>query len=215
METSLEIVCLDLEGVLVPEIWIKFADSTGVDEFRMTTRDIPVYSDLMDKRLSLLEKHNFRLCDIQSVISEIEPLEGASAFLDWLRHHFQVLILSDTYYEFATPLMDKLCWPTLLCHKLICDDNGFIVDYKIRQQNAKREVVKSFQNLNYRVIAAGDSYNDTAMLQQADIGYLFRPPDNVIKEFPQFTVTTDYIQLQSAISDGSNNHIFKAKTADK
>ncbi|MAW33811.1 MAG: bifunctional phosphoserine phosphatase/homoserine phosphotransferase ThrH [Proteobacteria bacterium] len=199
----MEIVCLDLEGVLIPEIWIEFAKQTGVDELRMTTRDIPVYTELMDKRLSLLNKNKFKISDIQQVIASMEPLSGAESFLNWLRQHFQVVILSDTYYEFASPLMKKLQWPTLLCHKLVCDNNGSIVDYKIRQPDAKLEAVKSFQNLNYHVFAAGDSYNDTAMLQKANNGFLFCPPNNVAKEFPQFKVTNNYDELKSAIMENS------------
>ena len=199
----MEIVCLDLEGVLIPEIWIEFAEQTGIDELRMTTRDIPVYTELMDKRLTLLNKNKFKISDIQEVIATMEPLSGAESFLGWLRQYFQVVILSDTYYEFAAPLMKKLQWPTLLCHKLVCDENGFIVDYKIRQPDAKLEAVKCFQNLNYHVLAAGDSYNDTAMLQKANNGFLFCPPNNVAKEFPQFKVTNNYDELKSAIMENS------------
>ena len=199
----METVCLDLEGVLIPEIWIEFADSTSIDDFRMTTRDIPDYSELMDHRLSLLNKNNFRISDVQEVIGTMEPLPGAGEFLSWLRRHFQVFILSDTFYEFATPLMEKLGWPTLLCHKLLCDDNGFIVEYLIRQPDAKKEVVKSLHNLNYRVLAAGDSYNDTAMLKEADVGFLFCPPRNVIEEFPNFRVTNNYDQLKAAFMKNS------------
>ncbi len=192
------IACLDLEGVLVPEIWINVAEATGITELRATTRDVPDYDALMQQRLSILDKHGLGLPDIQKVIAEMGPLSGANEFLDWLRKRCQVIILSDTFYEFAAPLMKQLGWPTLLCHQLCVDENGRVTDYKLRMQDQKRQSVKAFQSLNFNVIAAGDSYNDTTMLNQAHAGILFRPPQNVIDEFPHFPVATDYQQLRQA-----------------
>ena len=169
----MELACLDLEGVLVPEIWIAFAERTGIAELRATTRDIPDYNVLMKQRLSLLDQHGLRLPDIQAVIATLEPLPGAAEFLDWLRERFQVIILSDTFYEFSEPLMRQLKWPTLLCHRLITDEEGKVVDYKLRQVDPKRASIKALHTLNYRVIAAGDSYNDTTMLSEAEVGILF------------------------------------------
>lgn len=181
-----EIVCLDLEGVLVPEIWINFAERTGIEALRATTRDIPDYDVLMKQRLRILDEHGYGLPDIQAVIDEMGPMDGAREFVDWLRERFQVVILSDTFYEFAQPLMRQLGWPTLLCHKLEVNEEGRITDYILRQKDPKRMAVKAFHSLTYRVIAAGDSYNDTTMLAEADAGILFHAPQNVIDEFPQF-----------------------------
>jgi len=199
-----EIACLDLEGVLIPEIWINFAERTGIDELKATTRDIPDYDVLMRQRLRILKQHNLGLADIQAVIDGMSPLEGAREFLDWLRERFQVVILSDTFYEFAAPMMRQLGHPTLLCHKLAIAKNGMVEDYHIRQKDPKRQAVKAFHNLNFRVIAAGDSYNDTTMLAEADEGILFRPPRNVIDEFPQFPVVTDYAAFRDAFKQASN-----------
>lgn len=182
----MEIACLDLEGVLVPEIWIAFADKTGIDELRATTRDIPDYDVLMKQRLSILDRHGLGLNEIQEVIASLTPLEGARDFIDWLRERFQVVILSDTFYEFSQPLMRQLGFPTLLCHKLDVDQTGRVVDYRLRQSNPKRQAVVALKSIYYRVIAAGDSYNDTTMLAEADAGILFHAPDNVIAEFPSF-----------------------------
>jgi phosphoserine/homoserine phosphotransferase len=190
------IAALDLEGVLVPEIWINVAEFTGIDELKATTRDIPDYNVLMRQRLRLLNEHNLGLADIQQVIAKLKPLPGANEFLDWLRQNYQLVILSDTFYEFAAPLMKQLDWPTLLCHKLAIDENGMVSDYVLRQPDAKRQSVQAFHALNYKVIAAGDSYNDTTMLAEADAGILFRPPQNVIDEFPHFPVTFEYDQLK-------------------
>lgn len=195
----MELACLDLEGVLIPEIWIAFAEKTGIEELKATTRDIPDYDVLMQQRLRLLDQHGFGLPEIQEVIGTLDPLDGAREFLDWLRERFQVVILSDTFYEFAMPLMAKLGHPTLLCHKLEVDEKGRIADYLLRQKDPKRQSVRAFQLLNYRVIAAGDSYNDTSMLGAADAGFLFRAPDNVIAEFPQFPACTEYADLLDAI----------------
>lgn len=200
----MEIACLDLEGVLIPEVWINFAERTGIPELRATTRDIPDYDVLMQQRLRILKEHKLGLPDIQEVIDGMGPLEGAREFLDWLRERFQVVILSDTFYEFAAPLMRQLGWPTLLCHKLSVDENGFVKDYHLRQKDAKRQAVIAFKNLNFRVIAAGDSYNDTTMLAEADRGILFRPPQNVIDEFPQYPVITDYDAFREAFMEASN-----------
>ncbi|WP_148862630.1 bifunctional phosphoserine phosphatase/homoserine phosphotransferase ThrH [Marinobacter fonticola] len=192
----MELACLDLEGVLIPEIWIAFAEKTGIEELKATTRDIPDYDVLMQQRLRLLDQHGFGLPEIQDVISTLEPLEGAREFLDWLRERFQVVILSDTFYEFAMPLMAKLGHPALLCHKLEVDENGRITDYLLRQKDPKRQSVRAFQLLNYRVIAAGDSYNDTTMLKQAEAGILFHAPQNVIDEFPQFPAVHTFADLR-------------------
>jgi len=192
-------LCLDLEGVLVPEIWIGVAERTGIAELRVTTRDEPDYDKLMRRRLAILEREGLGLPDIQSVIDALGPLPGAREFLDWARERVQVLILSDTFYEFAQPLMRQLGWPTLMCHRLVVGGDGRIEDYRLRQPDQKREAVRALHGLRFRVIAAGDSYNDTAMLAEADAGILFCPPDNVIREFPQFPVTRDYTELRVAV----------------
>jgi phosphoserine/homoserine phosphotransferase len=194
------VACLDLEGVLIPEIWINVAERTGIDELRRTTRDEPDYDVLMKYRLEILHRHHLGLPDIQEVIAGMGPLEGAHEFLDWLRERLQVVVLSDTFYEFAAPLMRQLGWPTLFCHGLEVAEDGRIVDYRIRLPDQKRKAVQAFHTLNLKVIAAGDSYNDTSMLGEADAGILFRPPDNVIAEFPQFPVTRDYRELREAFS---------------
>jgi phosphoserine/homoserine phosphotransferase len=198
-----QLVCLDLEGVLIPEIWIEFAERTGIPELRRTTRDEPDYDKLMKYRLALLEQHRLGLPDIQKVIADMGPLPGAKAFLDALREDFQVIILSDTYYEFAMPLMRQLGMPTLFCHKLEANAQGFLVNYHLRMPNQKKESVRRFKELNFKVIAAGDSYNDTAMLGEAHAGILFHAPENVIREFPQFGVTNSYQELRAAIDAAS------------
>jgi len=198
-----EIVCLDLEGVLVPEIWIGVAERTGIDALRATTRDIPDYDELMTQRLRLLDEHGLTMADIEEVIAGLEPLDGAPAFVEWLRANYQLVILSDTFYEFAAPLMRQLGWPTLLCHRLETDSNGRITGYRLRQQDPKREAVEAFKRLNFRVLAAGDSYNDTTMLGAADVGFLFCPPDNVVAEFPQFPVTRSYDELRATLEAAS------------
>ncbi len=192
----MEIACLDLEGVLIPEIWINFAEKTGIEELKATTRDIPDYDVLMKQRLAILEREGYGLPDIQEVIDTLEPLEGAAEFVDWLRERFQVIILSDTFYEFAQPLMRKLGFPTLLCHQLVVEESGKIVDYQLRQKDPKRQSVIALHSLYYRVIAAGDSYNDTTMLARADAGILFKAPGNVIEEFPQFPAVHSYEDLR-------------------
>lgn len=200
----MELACLDLEGVLIPEIWIAFAEKTGIDALKATTRDIPDYDVLMKQRLQILDDHNLGLNEIQAVIAELEPLPGAKAFVDWLRERFQVVILSDTFYEFAAPLMRQLGYPTLFCHRLEVDGQGKVLDYVLRQPDPKRASIKAFHGLNFRCIAAGDSYNDTTMLGEADAGILFNAPANVIAEFPQFPAVTGYDNLKAAFLQASN-----------
>ena len=195
----MQIVCLDLEGVLVPEIWIEFSRRTGVPELSKTTRDEPDYDKLMRGRLDMLDELGLGLPDIQKVIAGMRPLDGAHEFLDWLRGEWQVVILSDTYYQFAAPLMRQLGQPTLFCHELVVEPGGRVRDYRLRMQDQKRASVKAFKQLNFHTIAAGDSYNDISMLAEADAGILFCPPDKVSAEFPQFPVTRNYAELRQAI----------------
>ncbi len=192
----MELACLDLEGVLIPEIWINFAEKTGIDALKATTRDIPDYDELMTMRLAELDKAGLGLNEIQEVINTLSPLDGAADFLNWLRERFQVVILSDTFYEFAGPLMAQLGYPTLLCHKLTVDGNGKVTDYNLRQANPKRQSICAFKSLYYRTIATGDSYNDTTMLAEADAGILFSAPQNVIEEFPQYPAVHTYDDLK-------------------
>lgn len=203
----MEIVCLDLEGVLIPEIWIAFAEKTGIDAFKRTTRDEPDYDVLMQYRLDLLRENGLGLNEIQEVIATLEPLDGAVEFVNWLRERFQVIILSDTFYEFANPLMKPLGYPTLLCHKLECDESGTVVNYHLRQSNPKRQSIVALKSLYYRTIAAGDSYNDTTMLAEADAGILFHAPQNVIDEFPQFPAVQTYDDLKREFIRASNRDI--------
>ena len=196
----MQIVCTDLEGVLVPEIWINVAEKTGIDELRLTTRDIADYDVLMQKRLSLLDQHGLKLKDITDVIERMEPLEGALDFLEWLRPRTQLIVVSDTYTQFAGPLMRKLGWPTLFCHTLVIDDSGAISGYRLRQKEAKRKTVLALQSMNYEVIGMGDSYNDIAMLQAAANGILFRPPPNVCQEYPDLPVTRTFEELKQALA---------------
>ena len=195
----MQIVCLDLEGVLVPEIWIAFAQRTGIKAFNRTTRDEPDYDKLMQFRLALLRQHGLKLADIQAVIGAMAPMEGAKEFLDDLRGHYQVIILSDTFYEFADPLMQQLGRPTLFCHRLVVDGEGFVADYKLRQPNQKFHAVNALKGLNYQVIAAGDSYNDTGMLGAADAGFFIHPPPDIVAQFPQFPVNHSYAELRVSI----------------
>jgi phosphoserine/homoserine phosphotransferase len=195
------IICLDLEGVLVPEVWIAFADATQIPELRRTTRDEPDYDKLMRGRLALLAKHGLTLKAIQDVIEELRPLEGAKEFLDELRAREQVIILSDTFAQFAAPLMKQLGWPTIFCHELVVDASDRVVDYKLRITDAKRKAVQHFRELGFVTHAAGDSYNDTTMLKEADRGVLFRCPDRVAEEFPQFTRTRSFDELWHALVD--------------
>ena len=198
----MQIVCLDLEGVLIPEIWIEFALRTGIAEFRRTTRDEPDYDKLMQYRLALLKRHGLRLADIQQVIAGMAPMDGARDFLDALRCRYQVIILSDTFYEFADPLMAQLGRPTLFCHQLVTDAAGFVVDYRLRQPDQKRCAVDALKSLNYQVIAAGDSYNDTGMLAAADAGFFIHPPEAIVAQFPQYPVNRSYAELKASI-DGA------------
>ena len=198
------IVCLDLEGVLVPEIWVNFAIKTGIEELKITTREMPDYDALMTRRLKILDQHGFTLADIQSVIDAMGPLEGAAEFVAWLRERTQVIILSDTFYEFALPLMRQLGYPTIFCNQLEIGPNGRIVSYKLRQPNQKKHAVAALKNLNFRVMAAGDAYNDTAMLGEAHAGFFFCPPDHLPKEFPQFPVTKTYAELQAGFAQAGN-----------
>jgi phosphoserine/homoserine phosphotransferase len=192
------VACLDLEGVLVPEIWINVAERTGIAELRRTTRDEPDYDQLMQGRIRILAEHGLGIRDIQQVIAGMEPLPGARECLAWLRERFQVLILSDTFYQFAKPLMRQLGDPTLFCHDLEIDSAGRVTGYRLRQPDSKRRAVQALRSLQFTTIAAGDSYNDTAMLAEADAGILYRPPENVVREFPQFPVTRDYDELRAA-----------------
>ena len=205
----MDLICLDLEGVLVPEIWIEFSKFTGIEELKLTTRDIPDYDVLMRKRLSTLREHGLTLSAIQEVIVQLDPLPGAKSFLDGIRQDYQLVILSDTFYEFASPLMKKLGWPTLMCHRLNLSGDGIIEGYQLRQQDPKRKAVEALKSLNYKVMAAGDSYNDTTMLAEADAGFLFRAPDTVISEFPQYQVTSDYDELRTLFDNASNQ--FKSR----
>ncbi len=203
----MEIACLDLEGVLVPEIWIVFAEKTGIEALRKTTRDEPDYDVLMRYRLKILEEKGLGLKEIQEVIATLEPLPGAIEFVNWLRERFQVVILSDTFYEFASPLMKQLGYPTLLCHKLETDERGRVVKYHLRQANPKRQAVVGFKSMYYRTIAAGDSYNDTTMLAEADAGILFHAPQNVIDEFPQFPAVHSFADLKREFIRASNRNL--------
>jgi phosphoserine/homoserine phosphotransferase len=198
-----QVICLDLEGVLVPEIWIQFSQRTGIAAFSRTTRDEPDYDKLMRQRIALLDQHGLKLPDIQRVIGTMQPMEGARDFLDELRAHHQVIILSDTFYEFADPLMRQLGRPTLFCHRLLADASGRIVDYKLRQPDQKRRAVEALKALNFQVMAAGDSYNDTGMLGAAHAGFFIHPPESIVAQFPQFPVTRSYAELKAAFDAAS------------
>ena len=202
----MHIVCSDLEGVFVPEIWINVAEKTGIEELRLTTRDISDYDVLMKRRLAILDENGLKIDDIKAAIATMNPLEGAMEFLNWLRSRTQIIVVSDTFEQFARPLMEKLGWPTLFCHTLSIAPDGFITDYVLRQKDAKREAVISLKNLNYRTIGMGDSYNDITMLKEADNGILFNPPDNVKNEYPEFPVTFSYEDLKSIIENILSNN---------
>jgi len=196
----MKLICSDLEGVFVPEIWVNVAQKTGIEELKLTTREISDYDVLMAKRLSVMDQHGLKLKDITDIISTIELLDGALETLNWIRERAQIVILSDTFEEFARPLMKKLNYPALFCHSLIIDAEGRIADYKLRQANQKKHAIKAFKGLNYTTIAFGDSYNDTSMIKEADHGFFFRPPDNVTREFPEFDVTRTYDELKEKLT---------------
>ena len=198
-------ICLDLEGVLIPEIWINVAERTGISELNRTTRDEPDYDRLMSYRLGILDQNDIKMDDITSTIGSMVPMEGALEFLGSLESRWPTLLLSDTFSQFAKPMMKKLGYPTLLCHTLLIDETGRIEDWKIRCDDHKRKTVESLIKMNYRVIAAGDSYNDPAMRSAASAGILFRPPENVIAEFPQFPVARDYSELINAIESAATD----------
>ena len=202
----MNIVCSDLEGVFVPEIWINVAEKTGIEELRLTTRDIADYDVLMKRRLAILDENNLKIDDIKAVIATMNPLDGAVEFLNWIRSCTQIIVVSDTFDQFARPLMEKLGWPTLFCHTLSIEPDGFISDYVLRKKDAKREAVISLKSLSYNTIAVGDSYNDITMLKEADNGILFNPPDNVKNEFPEFPVTFSYEELKSIIKNILSNN---------
>ncbi len=190
------VVCLDLEGVLVPEIWINVAIQTGIEELKTTTREMPDYDKLMRQRLTILDRHGLKIGDIQDVIAKMGPLDGAIDFVTWLRERWQLIILSDTFYQFAQPLMRQLGFPTLFCNQLEIGETGRIVNYHMRMANPKQHAVAAFKSLNFFTMAAGDSYNDTGMLDEADTGFFFCPPEHLPKEFPMFPVTQSYEDLE-------------------
>jgi len=197
----MHIICSDLEGVFVPEVWINVAEKTGIPELRRTTRDEPDYDKLMHYRMKILDEHGLKLHHIQEVIAQIKPLPGAVELIDWIKEQTQLIVVSDTFIQFADPLMKQLGRPTLFCHSLIMDDTNRIIGYKLRQPDPKRKTVEALQSLMYKVIAMGDSYNDISMLKQADQGILFRPPANVIADYPQFPVVEDYQHLKGIIDE--------------
>lgn len=199
------ITCLDLEGVLVPEIWIAFADAVGIPELRRTTRDEPDYDKLMKYRINILKEHKLGLKEIQETIKKIEPLPGAKSFLDKLRENGQVIIISDTFSQFASPLMEKLDWPTIFCNSLEVSDSGEITGYKMRCEKSKLTTVKALQSIGYETIASGDSFNDLGMIQASKAGFLFRSTEKIIKEYPQYPAFTEYSELFDAIQKVINN----------
>ena len=201
----MNIACLDFEGVLIPEIWLGLAETTGIDELKVTTREISDYDELMRLRLDIMARNKLKFADIRAAADSLDPLPGAAEFLGWLRTEFQVAIISDTFYELAGPLIKKLDYPMILCHKLIVADDGSITDYKLRQPDPKRCSVQAFKSLKYNVVATGDSYNDISMLSEADYGVFFRPPDNVIEDYPDFAVARDYQELQAAFSQAQQD----------
>jgi phosphoserine/homoserine phosphotransferase len=201
----MNVVCLDLEGVLVPEIWIAFAEETGIEELKLTTRDEPDYKKLMRYRMDILDEHNFKLKDVQNTIAKVQPLEGALEFLDKLRENYQVVILSDTFSEFASPLMQQLKWPTILCNSLVVDKDGCIVDIKLRQEDGKRKAIEAFKSLNYNTFAAGDSYNDLSMIRKADNGCLFRAPKQILEKEKDLKLCTTYDEFFETIQASLND----------
>jgi phosphoserine/homoserine phosphotransferase len=201
-DIAMHVVCSDLEGVFVPEIWINVAERTGIEELRLTTRDISDYNVLMQKRLSLLAEHSLKIKDITNVIGTMEPLEGALDFLNWLRERTQIIVVSDTFVQFAGPLMAKLGWPTLFCHTLVIEPDGTVAGYDLRQDDSKRHTILAMRSLNFKTIGLGDSYNDITMLKEADQGILFRPPQNVVDDYPELPVTKTYDELKDIIGNG-------------
>ena len=197
----MQIVCLDFEGVIIPEIWVELAEITGIEDLKLTTQEISDYDKLMKHRLDVMDKHKLTINDIQQVIEKLQPLDGAKSFLDDVRKDFQVVILSDTFYEFIQPILGKLNYPTIFCHRLEIEPNGRIADYTLRMADHKRHAVKAFHALNYKVYASGDSYNDTGMLGEADQGYFFCAPENVTNDFPQFPLVTDYDTLHKKFKE--------------
>lgn len=201
------VTCLDMEGVLTPEIWLALAEKTGITDLNVTTRDIPDYDELMKLRLAILTKFDLKLSDVTEVVAGLKPLDGAVEFLTWLRERCQVIILSDSYYDLVSPLMKQLHYPSIFCHTLEIDDKGYIRNYALRQQDQKRHAVAAVKSLNFHVLAAGDSYNDLSMLQEADAGFFFRPPDSICSEYPQFPVTRSYPELMERfVSAGGFSH---------
>lgn len=194
------ILASDMEGVLIPEIWIGVAEKTGIRELRLTTRDVSDYDELMKMRIGILEQHGLKLHDIQEVIDSMEPLPGAREFVEWARSRIQFVVLSDTFYQFAQPMMKKLGWPTLFCHDLVVDEEDRIVDYTLRLKDQKRASVEAFKGLGFKVLAMGDSYNDTSMLLAADQGFFFKPPDKILGDFPQLPYFYEYDELKEALS---------------
>lgn len=204
-DNKMYIVCSDLEGVFVPEIWINVAEKTGIEELRLTTRDISDYDVLMKKRLGILHENGLKIKDITDVIAAMNPLDGAVEFLDWLRSHTQLIVVSDTFVQFAGPLMEKLGWPTLFCNSLSIEPDGSVSGYNLRQKDGKREAVLALKKLNYNIISMGDSYNDISMLKEADTGILFMPPENVKNEFPELPVTNNYEELKEILQKKLEN----------
>ena len=204
----IKIICADMEGIFTPEIWIRVAKKTGIEELKLTTRDISDYDVLMKKRLGILAENGLKLKDITDVIETMDPLEGALDFLNWARERTQIIVVSDTYVEFARPLLRKLGWPTLFCNTLTSAPDGSIADYNLRQQDGKRKTVLSLKRLNYHILAVGDSYNDITMLKEADAGVLFKPPENVRSEYPELPVTYNYDELKNVmeplLADGTD-----------
>lgn len=203
----MQIVCCDLEGIFVPEIWVNVAEKTGIKELRLTTRDISDYDVLMQKRLALLGENGLKIEDIKAVIATMNPLEGAVEFLEWLRSRTQVIVVSDTFVQFARPLMRKLGWPTLFCHTLSIDPDGTITGYNLRQRDSKRHAVICLKSLNYKTIAVGDSYNDITMLKEADNGILHNPPENVKDEFPEFPLSYSFDELKAILKNILTNNL--------
>ncbi len=196
----MHIACLDFEGVLVPEIWVGLAERTGVEALKATTRDIPDYDELMKMRLRIMDERGLRFGDVRAAAESLDPLPGAREFLDWLRGEYQVAIVSDTFYELAMPLVKKLGLPTMLCHRLNVDADGRLSGYRLRQPDPKRNAVRGFKAMQYRVVATGDSYNDVPMLEEADLSWFFQPPEKVVRDHPRIPVARSYEELKAAFT---------------